>query len=59
MYIKTIFSALAAWFAGLIADANLGTGDYAGFINFRFLFPLIAVALCILSEIKRINRNDE
>ena len=53
MYIKTIISALAAWVVGLVIDGNLGYGETLGFTEFRILFPIIAVALCILNEIKK------
>ena len=50
---------IAAWVAGLFLDGNIGYGDYCGFTGFRILFPLIAMAVCILSEIKKINRDKE
>ncbi len=59
MYIKTIFFMIVAWVAGLFLDGNIGYGDYCGFTGFRILFPLIAMAICILSEIKKINRDKE
>ena len=59
MYIKTIFFMLITWFVGLILDANIGYGDYCGLTSFRVLFPLIVMAVCILSEIKKINQNKE
>ncbi len=59
MYIKTVFFMIITWFAGLFLDANIGYGDYCGITGFRVLFPLIAMAICILSEIKKINHDKE
>lgn len=59
MYIKTIFAALAAWFAGLLMDANIGSGEILGFTDFRSLFPVLVIGLCILNEIKKINSSKE
>ena len=59
MYIKTIFFMIIGWLVGLILDANIGYGDYCGLTSLRILFPLIVMAVCILSEIKKINQNKE
>lgn len=55
MYIKAIVSTLAAWLVGLIIDANLGYGETLGFTMLRVLFPILAMGLCILSEVKKNN----
>jgi len=51
MYIKAILSTLAAWFIGLLLDANIDFYPQA-FLCFRILFPVLAMGLCILSSIK-------
>lgn len=53
MYIKTVLSMLVSWLVGLLIDANIGYGDYCGMTSFRVLFPIISMAVCILSEIKK------
>jgi len=52
MYSKAIVSTLAAWGAGLLLDANIGF-EPAGFLCLRVLFPIMAMGLCILSEIRK------
>ena len=49
MYLKAIISTLAAWFVGLLIDVNLGSG----FLCLRGLLPVLAMGLCILSELKK------
>ncbi len=51
MYIKAIVSTLAAWFIGLLLDANIDFGP-RGFLCFRVLLPVLAMGLCILSAVK-------
>lgn len=48
MYAKTVLLTLAAWFLGLLLDANL---DFSppGYLNLRILFPILTIGLCILS----------
>ena len=53
MYLKAVVSTLAAWFVGLVADANIHLGDPQGFPCLRVLFPVLAMGLCILSELKK------
>ena len=53
MYLKAVVSTLAAWFVGLVADANIHLGDPRGFPCLRVLFPVLAMGLCILSELKK------
>lgn len=53
MYLKAIISTLTAWFVGLFADANIRFGDPQGFLCLRGLLPVLAMGLCILSELKK------
>ena len=48
MYVKMVCFTLAAWFVGLLLDANLDFSPL-GFLNLRTLFPVLTVGLCILS----------
>lgn len=57
MYWTAILSTLAAWFVGLVLDANIDFGDPVGFLSFRILFPLIAMGLCILKNINDIKKD--
>lgn len=57
MYWKAILSTLAAWFVGLVLDANIDFGDPIGFLSFRILFPIIAMGLCILKSINDIKKD--
>lgn len=53
MYLKAIISTLAAWFVGLLIDVNLlGSGDWQ-ILCLRGLLPVLAMGLCILSELKK------
>ena len=52
MYLKAIISTLAAWFVGLLIDVNLGSGDWQ-MLYLRVLRPVLAMGLCILSELKK------
>ena len=52
MYLKAIISTLAAWFEGLLIDVNLGSGDWQ-MLYLRVLLPVLAMGLCILSELKK------
>ena len=53
MYIAAILSTGAAWFVGLLIDANLDIGDPMGFANFRMLFPLLVMGTFVLRSIDR------
>ncbi len=53
MYFKMIAATLFAWLVGLVIDGNLGHGEALGFTAFRVLFPMLAIGLCILREIKK------
>lgn len=57
MYWTAILSTLAAWFVGLVLDANIDFGDPVGFLSFRILFPIIAMRLCILKSINDIKKD--
>lgn len=59
MYCKAIISTLAAWFVGLVLDANIDFGDPRGFLCLRVLFPVLAMGLCILSAIKKDKEKQE
>ena len=52
MYLKTTIFTIIAWFIGLILDANIPFGDPMGFLGLRNLFPILAMGLCILHEVK-------
>ena len=52
MYLKAINATLAAWFVGLLIDVNLGSGDWQ-MLYLRVLLPVLAMGLCILSELKK------
>lgn len=58
IYITAILSTLAAWFVGLVLDANIDFGDPMGFLCFRVLFPILAMGICILRFIRE-NRHDQ
>ncbi len=45
------FITLAAWFVGLVMDANIDI-DPQGFLCLRVLFPVLAMGLCILKNLK-------
>lgn len=48
-----VFLTLISWIIGLVADANFGTGDFAGFLNLRSLLPLLVMGTFILSRINK------
>lgn len=52
MYWKAILSTAAAWFIGLVLDANIEFGDPMGFLGLRIVLPVLAMGLCILHEVK-------
>ena len=56
MYLKAINATLAAWVVGLFADANIRLGDPQGFLCLRGLLPVLAMGLCILSELNKERR---
>ncbi len=52
MYMKAIAATVAAWFVGLLLDANIDFGDPQGFLQFRLLLPILAMGLCILHAVR-------
>ena len=48
-----IFSTIISWFIGLVIDANLGSGDYAGMFSLRVLFPLLTMGSFILWKLDK------
>lgn len=53
MYLKATVLTIAGWFIGMVLDANIDFGDPMGFLGLRILFPILAMGLCILHELKR------
>ncbi len=52
VYLIAVTATLAAWFIGLILDANIDFGP-DGFLSFRILLPILAMGLCILNAIMK------
>lgn len=48
LIIKGIVSTLAAWFLGLVLDANIPFGRLPGFTCFRILFPILTMGTFLL-----------
>ena len=57
MYLKATAATLAAWLVGLLIDVNLGAGDWQ-LLYLRVLLPVLAMGLCILSELKRSKQSE-
>ena len=57
MYWIAFFSTLAAWFLGLLLDANIDFGDPVGFLSLRILFPILAMGLCILKSLNDLKKD--
>ena len=55
MYTAAIFTTLLSWFVGLFIDANLGMGDFTGFLELRIVLPVIVMGLFVMSA----NRGDK
>ncbi len=53
MYVAAILSTIAAWFVGLVVDANLNLGDPLGFASFRTILPLLVMGTFILRAIEK------
>ena len=53
MYLKATLVTIAGWFIGMVLDANIDFGDPMGFLRRRSLFPILAMGLCILHELRR------
>ncbi len=50
MYIGAVLSTVAAWFVGLLLDANVSP-DMLGFLELRILFPVLTMGLFVLKAI--------
>lgn len=50
MYLKATILTILGWFIGLALDWNMKFGDTIGL---RILFPILAMGLCILHELRR------
>lgn len=50
MYIGAIISTIAAWFIGLLLDANIGI-EPTGFLELRILFPVLTMGVFILKAV--------
>lgn len=57
MYITAIISTLAAWFVGLLLDANLGDPHFP--LLLRVLLPVLTMGLCLIEAIKKNDRNQD
>ena len=51
IYLKATAATLAAWLVGLLLDVNLD-GDWQ-MLYLRVLLPVLAMGLCVLSELKK------
>ena len=51
-YSTAVMYTIAAWFVGLLLDANIDFGEPVGFLSLRILFPILAMGLCIMNSIK-------
>ncbi len=47
---------LAAWFVGLVLDANIDFGEPKGFLCLRMLLPILAMGLSIVHAVR--NKKD-
>lgn len=56
MYVGAILSTIAAWFVGLLLDANIDFGEPVGFLSFRILFPILVMSIFILKSIDKNNK---
>ena len=52
MYLKTTIFTMIASSIRLILDAHIPFGDPMGSLGLRNLFPILAMGLCILHEVK-------
>ena len=52
MDLKATLVTIAGWFIGMVLDANIDFGDPMGFLSLRILFPILAMGLCILHELR-------
>lgn len=51
MCIAAVLSTIAAWFVGLLIDANILDGSAFGFLQLRILFPILVMGTFILYAI--------
>lgn len=58
VYIVSATVTLAAWFVGLVLDANLDFRP-TGFLSLRVLFPVLAMGLCILKAVMKDGPDEE
>ena len=52
MYLKATILTILGWFIGMVLDANIDFGAPMGFLSLRILFPILAMGLCILHELR-------
>ena len=52
MYLKATILTILGWVMGMVLDANIDFGDPMGFLSLRILFPILAMGLCILHELR-------
>lgn len=48
--VYAILATIAAWFVGVVLDANIGESMWTGFWQFRTLFPLLTMGGFILTN---------
>ena len=53
MYLKATLVTIEGWFIGMVSDENIDFVDPMGFLSLRILFPILAMGLCILHELRR------
>ncbi len=53
MILTPIIVTVISWFIGLLFDANLGSGDYAGMFSLRILFPILTMGSFILWRLNK------
>ena len=58
VYVVSATVTLAAWFVGLVLDANIDFGP-TGFLSLRVLFPVLAMGLCILKAVMKDGPDEE
>ena len=54
---KAVLCTLAAWFVGLVLDANIDFGDPRGFLCLRILLPILVMGSFIL--VSKQNQNEK
>ena len=48
--VVAVLSTLAAWFAGLMLDANIGDANMMGFLCLRVVLPIIVMGVCVIKS---------